>query len=243
MDLDKVCTACSTSKPLDEFYSYQRKNRKSRCLTSTCKKCFNEKAKVRRESNPEIKAKQAAREKEKRESDPEFRQRKIEAARKWYVENGDRHREYGREYRNRPDRIEIDRIRKASWNKSEAGRAYFAARQRQSRSTPEGKLATSLRKLISRTVDATGERRCGRTESILGYDKLKLKQRMECQFKPGMSWGNHGEWHIDHKKPVAEFIRNGISDPKIINSLCNLQPLWASENASKSDSWSVGERG
>ncbi|AVH85447.1 hypothetical protein Rostov1_00057 [Vibrio phage Rostov-1] len=50
-----------------------------------------------------------------------------------------------------------------------------------------------------------------------------------------MSWDNWGEWHIDHIKPVAQFKREGITDPKIINALSNLQPLWAEENLKKSD--------
>ena len=65
----------------------------------------------------------------------------------------------------------------------------------------------------------------------LGYNNLKLKQRLECQFKDGMSWDNYGKWHIDHKKPISKF--NKCTDLKIINSLSNLQPLWAKDNLSK----------
>lgn len=59
------------------------------------------------------------------------------------------------------------------------------------------------------------------------------------QFKPGMSWDNYGlgGWHIDHKKPVAAFHAQGIYDMYTINMLCNLQPLWAAENRSKSNNW------
>lgn len=48
-----------------------------------------------------------------------------------------------------------------------------------------------------------------------------------------MNWSNRGEWHLDHKKPVSRFIKQGITDPSIINALSNLQPLWAHENLSK----------
>ena len=56
-------------------------------------------------------------------------------------------------------------------------------------------------------------------------------------FKEGMCWENHGSWHIDHKKPISKF-KEGTS-PKIVNSLCNLQPLWAEENLSKGNKFKI----
>lgn len=72
---------------------------------------------------------------------------------------------------------------------------------------------------------------------ILGYDFNKFKQRIEMNFKEGMCWENHGSWHIDHKKPISKF-KEGTS-PKIVNSLCNLQPLWAEENLSKGNKFKI----
>nr|DAK90738.1 MAG TPA: Protein of unknown function (DUF723) [Caudoviricetes sp.] len=74
-----------------------------------------------------------------------------------------------------------------------------------------------------------------RTEKLLGYSRFSLVSRIEFQFKDGMSWENYGEWHIDHKKPISRFLAQGITEPKIINALSNLQPLWAKDNLSKGD--------
>lgn len=74
-----------------------------------------------------------------------------------------------------------------------------------------------------------------KTAKLLGYSRFDLMKRIEFQFKDGMNWGNYGEWHIDHKKPLARFISQGITDPKIVNALSNLQPLWAKDNISKGD--------
>ena len=46
-----------------------------------------------------------------------------------------------------------------------------------------------------------------------------------------MSWENHGEWHIDHKKPLAS-----AKTEEELKKLChytNLQPLWALDNIRK----------
>jgi hypothetical protein len=67
-----------------------------------------------------------------------------------------------------------------------------------------------------------------------GYTCKELRKHIESQFKDGMSWDNRGEWHIDHIKPISLFLKEGEKDPKIINALSNLQPLWALDNQSKS---------
>jgi len=71
-------------------------------------------------------------------------------------------------------------------------------------------------------------------EKRLDYTWYELKSHIESQFKEGMSWENRSEWHIDHIKPIKIFLDEGENDIKIINSLSNLQPLWAFENKSKS---------
>ena len=50
-----------------------------------------------------------------------------------------------------------------------------------------------------------------------------------------MSWDNHGEWHIDHIKPISKFSFD--DDIKIINGLNNLQPLWKKDNLIKSNKY------
>ena len=63
------------------------------------------------------------------------------------------------------------------------------------------------------------------TIEILGYSAEELKKHLENLFTPGMSWSNYGEWHVDHIKSISKFDTN--TPPNIVNSLSNLQPLWA----------------
>ncbi len=75
--------------------------------------------------------------------------------------------------------------------------------------------------------------RTGHKSKKVPYTAEQLKQRIEFNFRDGMSWDNWGEWHIDHTKPIKRFLEQGITDVAVINALCNLRPLWAKENLSK----------
>lgn len=95
--------------------------------------------------------------------------------------------------------------------------------------TKRGRAISFMRKCIYRCL----ANKTDRTEKILGYTRDELISHIEKQFVRGMSWDNHGEWHIDHKKPIKAMLDMGITCPKKINALENLQPLWAKENLIK----------
>jgi len=65
----------------------------------------------------------------------------------------------------------------------------------------------------------------------LGYSADDLKEHLQSQFTEGMSWGNHGEWDIDHIRPVTNFsLDTSVSE---VCALENLQPLWKVDNLVK----------
>jgi len=66
---------------------------------------------------------------------------------------------------------------------------------------------------------------------MIGYNSDALKEHIESLFKPGMSWENHGDWHIDHIFPLSKFDKS--TPVSIVNSLDNLTPLWKEENLKK----------
>ena len=68
---------------------------------------------------------------------------------------------------------------------------------------------------------------------LVGCSIDQLKQHLEFQFKPGMTWNNYGKWHVDHKKPCASFDLSKPSEQRKCFNWKNLQPLWAEENLSK----------
>ncbi len=74
-----------------------------------------------------------------------------------------------------------------------------------------------------------------KTENLLGCTVEKLKQWLEYQFKPGMSWDNRGYygWHIDHIRPCCSFDLSKPEEQKKCFNYTNLQPLWRKDNQSK----------
>lgn len=83
-----------------------------------------------------------------------------------------------------------------------------------------------------RVLSALKSEKSKSTIEYLGCDIETFKIHIESQFKEGMSWENHGEWHIDHIKPVK------YDNPTLEECIerlhyTNTQPLWADENISK----------
>lgn len=90
-----------------------------------------------------------------------------------------------------------------------------------------------LRFLLHNLLKRTGGAKEGATHEVMGYSAIELVEHLEALFEPGMSWKDRGAWHIDHRKSVADFLKEGITDPAIINALSNLRPLWALDNLKK----------
>jgi hypothetical protein len=72
-------------------------------------------------------------------------------------------------------------------------------------------------------------------ETLIGYSLKELIKHLEKLFKPGMTWNNYGEWHIDHIIPVSvhNFTKPEHRDFKRCWALKNLQPMWAKDNLRK----------
>lgn len=243
---EKTCRTCGQTKPLSDFYKVGGSYVGYR---GECKACTYKK---QREHNkkPEVAARIAtymllykaatenkdrlnARQRQRYAENHNGFKDKAEAYRN-SQEAKARQREYDKLLRLDPAYQDRSRARKQSPAYREWRKEWF---RRRFDSDEIFRIGLTLRSLLKVTVRATGKKKNGRTEMALGYSAAQLRDRISCQFKPGMSWANHGDWHIDHKKPIAEFLRQGITDPSIINMLCNLQPLWAAENIVKRGGW------
>lgn len=71
------------------------------------------------------------------------------------------------------------------------------------------------------------------TMNLLGCSIEQFKIHIEDQFTDGMTWGNMGVWHLDHKKPCAKFDLTKESDQRLCFHFTNIQPLWSVDNLRK----------
>lgn len=102
---------------------------------------------------------------------------------------------------------------------------------------PTFKLLSNIRSAVCRFL--LGEK-SNKTKVLLGATQEQFWMHLEKQFQTGMTRENYGSvWHVDHIIPLQFFKDNDLMDEtnqKIAWHLGNLQPLFAAENISKSDS-------
>jgi hypothetical protein len=92
-------------------------------------------------------------------------------------------------------------------------------------------LTATIQKAI-KMRDAT---KLHQTKELIGCTPAELREHLERQFLPGMSWANRDKWHIDHIRPCASFNLVDSDEQKACFHFTNLRPLWAEQNIAKSD--------
>ena len=99
--------------------------------------------------------------------------------------------------------------------------------------SPLTKFGLRTRNLIKESLKRSGMKKGSKTEKILGCTIAFFKEWISSQFLQGMSFENHGRWHIDHYIPMS-FAKNE-QQALALNHYSNLRPLWGSDNLKKKD--------
>ena len=102
---------------------------------------------------------------------------------------------------------------------------------------PNQYLANLIRSRVSKRLKEYSKNNKKHTLEYVGCTIDDLRGYLEKLFKDGMSWENQGEWHIDHIRPCASFNLENEIERHMCFHYTNLQPLWAFDNVSKSDSY------
>lgn len=197
----KICTKCDREKLLSKFY---RSSSHSTGYESSCKQCNRE----------------------------------------YYLENKSKFDEYDKLYRQQntelireSDRVYYDKNRESElltqknyYNKNKSAIQIQQKKYYNTRYSSDSlfKFTETVRSRLYQVFKGSKSRS---TEALLGTTFEKAKQHIENQFKKGMNWSNHGEWHIDHRVPLAS--GSNIEEVETLCHFTNLQPLWALENLQK----------
>lgn len=96
---------------------------------------------------------------------------------------------------------------------------------------PLYKLADTLRTRTAKALKRQSFKKTTKFSQYIGCTLEELKFHLEKQFQSGMTWDNHGKWHIDHIIPLS----SAKTEEEMYKLLyyTNLQPLWALDNIKK----------
>lgn len=110
-----------------------------------------------------------------------------------------------------------------------------AWRSRRYRERMETDLQYKLKSYLRRRILISLKKgvRVGSAVRDLGCTFPELHTHLSNLFRPGMSWDNYGEWHIDHRCPLASFDLSNRAQFLEAVHYTNLQPLWAADNIAK----------
>lgn len=232
----KVCRKCSAMKSLSEFH---KNSKLADGHVNTCKVCACARAAEWALANPERHALNGARYRVAN------REHLASTAQKWVVENRERSRQIKCEWKSRnPEaarRHARNRYHRDPLKMAERKSKYLSLNKHVARAYLQRRRAANP---LQRITDAMGNSmraairgvKSGKSwRSIVGYDIAELRMRLESLFSEGMTWGNYGDWHIDHIRPVSsfDFTCEPIVTAKVCWALDNLQPLWALDNMKK----------
>jgi hypothetical protein len=226
----KTCTVCGEEKLLEEFYK-QKDGYLGR--RANCKLCSNKNLNEWKLKHPDYN-------KNYLNNHPEKRKK---YSKKHYEKNKEYYHEYGHEYY-KNNREKLNEYTKTYYSEHKTKSNDYGKIWRKNNKTKcceyqrnrnHKNLQLSIIKWMRNSLYRIEQHGFIKTKintvTEFGYTPEQLIKRIECQFKEGMSWKNRRMWHIDHKKPISAFMKG--TSPRMINMLCNLQPIWAKENLSK----------
>ena len=149
-------------------------------------------------------------------------------------------RQYNAEWRKRnPERFAAIQKRSREKPENRAQRVIDSVERARllMETNPEFKAKTRLRTLVLNRLHRHLAGKSASMRELTGCSGAELVAHIEAQFQPGMSWQNHGDWHLDHIRPCASFDLTDPAQQRECFHYSNLQPLWAADNISKGDRW------
>jgi hypothetical protein len=118
--------------------------------------------------------------------------------------------------------------RAIKWRREKCQKDHIAAVENRMRNRVYHALRAHLKGTAKGSVNAV---------ALVGCTMPELAAYLEAQFLPGMTWEDRRKWHIDHKRPCSAFDLSDPAQQRECFHYSNLQPLWASDNLSKSSHW------
>jgi len=206
--MNRICRDCNLNLHISE-YGINNANKDK--LHTRCKKCVSI-----RSSEYYIKNRD------------EIDKKRKDYKKQWHKDN------YERLYKEQRERILNRHEEYKAYLKDYGKKNKIKLREQAKKRIKENPLVKLSVVLRSRLNKALKSKRWYKTKGFneyIGCSRDQLKVHLETQFTKGMTWENHGKWHIDHIIPLCS-----AKTEEDIYKLChytNLQPLWAIDNFKK----------
>jgi hypothetical protein len=172
----------------------------------------------------------------------------------YYQRNAEYKKEYQRTYKEKNKEVILQKNRdyyhknakkyyelKKAYRKNNRDKVLENARRRRReryKTDPHFKINRNISSGIYFSLKSEGILKGGRRwVDLVGYNLQQFMDHIEKQFIEGMSWKNHGEWHIEHIIPISFFQFKSTDDVefRMCWRLENIRPLWAKDNNEKKD--------
>jgi hypothetical protein len=212
----KKCTRCGEEKPATtEYFIKQRDG-----FRIQCKRCFNSQARE------------------------DYSLKRKELKKEYYRKNKPAHLAQAKAYRE--NNLEHCKNVDNAWyekNKDKITKKERVRYKERYANDLDYKMKKVLRSRLRGAIKDyanKGTVKSKQTMALIGCSLEDLKKHLESQFTGGMSWDNHGEWHIDHIIPCSSFDLSFTEEQERCFCYTNLQPLWAEDNLSKGAKYEEG---
>lgn len=237
----KLCKTCGLSKSLDSYWK-NKKNKDGK--ENICIDCSKKK-------NYENKEKKAESMKKWREKNPDYMknygqsEKSKEYHKQYYKENSQVYKDRKKEWRaNNPEREKETRLKYNQENKEKINEYHRKWKENKRNTDINYKLQSNMSRRIRYELNALLKgKKVKRTTEYIGCSIEELKEYLQTKFTNGMSWENYGSiWHIDHRIPCSSWNFESDFESNCCWNYRNLQPMLASENQSKYDTYNEAEK-
>ena len=149
-------------------------------------------------------------------------------------------KEYHKKPSRKEDMREYDKKRYAD-KKPKLIKQNIKYQKERKKKDPAFRMKCNLSSRISKFQKTKGMTKPDTTLKLVGCELDFFKKRIESMWKEGMSWDNYGhgegKWVVDHIVPISSFVVTIPEELSKSSHYTNLQALWFSENAHKSNNF------
>jgi hypothetical protein len=208
----KECIKCKKIEDLSKFY---KSNKNKTGYENTCKSCKNKYSK---------------------KNSIKYKEYYKEYFKKWGDQNKEKISNYNKEYynNNKQHFLEYNKKNKEvlkNWRKDNRKKLNKYQKNKY-HENPQFKLGILLRQRFKLAIKGY---KIKEIKNLIGCTIEKCKLHLEQQFKPEMTWENHGTmWEIDHIKACANFDLTKLEEQKQCFHYTNLQPLFKTTEIAES---------